>query len=77
MMSAGTGYSSRPTVHAAPGSDTQSVGWVIGASLLMGAGLFLITTWLITFDLLFFTGFGALLVGALMILDPRMGADHS
>jgi hypothetical protein len=76
-MSSGLGYSSRPTVHAAPGSDTQSVAWVVGASLLMGLGLFLITTWLITFDIVYFSGFAAILVGVLMILDPRMGADHA
>ncbi|MCI4332670.1 MAG: hypothetical protein L3K01_02905 [Thermoplasmata archaeon] len=76
-MSGGSGYGSHRPTHVAVGPDPQSIAWVIGASLLMGAGLFLISTWIITFDFVYFVGFGALLVGALMILSPRMGADHA
>jgi hypothetical protein len=76
-MSEGSSYGSHRPAHRATGPDPQSIPWVIGASLLMGAGLFLIATWIITFDFVYFVGFGALLVGALMILNPRMGADHA
>ena len=76
-MSEGSGYGTRRPAHVATGPDPQSIPWVVCASLLMGAGLFLISTWIITFDLVYFVGFGALLVGALMILNPRMGADHA
>jgi hypothetical protein len=76
-MDAGIGYSARPKVAAHAAGDTQSIPWVIGAALLMGLGLFLISTWILTFNFLFFAGFPILIVGALMILDPRMGADHA
>jgi membrane-bound ClpP family serine protease len=76
-MSSGIGYSARPAAHGTPGSDTLSLPWVVGASLLMGLGLFLLSVWLVTFDLLYFSGAAAVVIGALMILDPRMGADHS
>jgi membrane-bound ClpP family serine protease len=76
-MSSGGGYSARPTPHLAPGSDTQSIAWVVGACLLMGVGLFLMSVWLVTFDLIYFSGSAAVVVGAMMILDPRMGADHA
>lgn len=76
-MSGGSGYGTRRSAHAPTGPDPQSIAWVVGAALLMGAGLFLISTWIITFDFVYFVGFGVLLVGALMILSPRMGADHA
>jgi hypothetical protein len=76
-MDSGTGYSARPKTAAHSAGDTQSIPWVVGACVLMGLGLWLISTWLITFNFLFFTGFPVLVVGAFMILDPRMGADHA
>lgn len=54
-----------------------SVGWVVGASLLMGVGIFALTLWLVTFDWLYFGGVLPMTVGILMMFDPRAGANGS
>ncbi|HEV8050180.1 MAG TPA: hypothetical protein VGP88_06260 [Thermoplasmata archaeon] len=61
--------------HDAPNSI--SVPFVLLASVLMGIGLMLIFTWLITFDWLFFPGVLVVAIGAFMMLSPRMGSDHA
>lgn len=77
----------RPHVHGTVGDATRarvtphrspvSVGWVVGASLLMGVGIFAITLWLITFDWVYFGGILPMAVGILMMFDPRAGANGS
>ncbi|MCI4327938.1 MAG: hypothetical protein L3K16_10005 [Thermoplasmata archaeon] len=57
--------------------NTISVPFVVLASVLMGVGLMLTFTWLITFDWDFFPGILVVVAGALMMLDPRMGSDHA
>jgi len=63
------------STHAAPNSI--SVPFVLLASLLIGAGLMLTLTWLITYDWLFFPGILLVALGAFLMLDPRMGSDHA
>ena len=63
--------------HAGDAPNTISIPWVIAASLLMGVGLFLISVWIVTFDFLYLLGIFVVLVGALMIVSPRMGSDHA
>ncbi len=41
----------------------------------MGVGVFFLTLWLITFDWLYFGGTLPMLVGILMMFDPRAGAN--
>ncbi|HTT14830.1 MAG TPA: hypothetical protein VMG81_03505 [Thermoplasmata archaeon] len=54
-----------------------SIGWVIGAALLCGLGLFALAYWLITFSWLYFAGVIPVIVGALMLFNPRAGWDHA
>ena len=54
-----------------------SVGWVVGASLLMGIGIFFVTLWLVTFTWAYLGGILPMAVGILMMFDPRAGADRS
>lgn len=63
--------------HVKDAPNSISIPWVVAAAVLIGIGLFLISVWLLTFDLLFFSGTLVLLVGALMVFDPRMGSDHA
>jgi hypothetical protein len=64
-----------PSGHGAPNSI--SVPYVVLASVVMGLGLMLTFTWLITFDWLYFPGVVVVVVGAVMMLSPRMGSDHA
>jgi lipoprotein signal peptidase len=54
-----------------------SVGWVVLASLVCGAGIFFLWLWLDTFDWLYFPGFVLVIVGAIMFLNDRAGLDHA
>jgi hypothetical protein len=58
-------------------SNSISVPYVVLASVVMGLGLMLTFTWLITFDWRFFPGTLVVVVGALMMLSPRMGSNHA
>ncbi|MCI4337910.1 MAG: hypothetical protein L3J72_01225, partial [Thermoplasmata archaeon] len=53
-----------------------SVPFVILAALLMGAGLFLVAAWVLTFDWLFFLGVPIVAVGFLLVFHPLAGADR-
>ncbi|MCI4370393.1 MAG: hypothetical protein L3J81_03580 [Thermoplasmata archaeon] len=71
---------SRPAVsdHAKTDApNTISIPFVLLASVLMGVGLLLTLVWLITFNWLLFPGVGVVVVGALMVLSPKMGSDHA
>jgi hypothetical protein len=54
-----------------------NVPWVVLSALLMGAGIFLILTWLITFDWVYFPGVGLMAVGFLLTFHPRAGLDRA
>jgi hypothetical protein len=55
---------------------TVSVPFLLLASLLIGAGLFLIATWVLTFSWVYFGGVGLVAVGFLLLLHPLAGPDH-
>lgn len=57
--------------------DPLSIAWVVGASLLMGVGIFFVTYWLMTFEWLYFGGILPMTAGILMMFDPRAGANAS
>ncbi|MCI4364325.1 MAG: hypothetical protein L3K13_08560 [Thermoplasmata archaeon] len=57
-----------------PGSI--SIPYVIGAALMMGLGLFLIASWVLTFNWIYFPGVALAALGFLMILHPLAGSDH-
>ncbi|HKV89924.1 MAG TPA: hypothetical protein VJQ43_01870 [Thermoplasmata archaeon] len=63
--------------HRSTAPNTLSVPWVLLASLLMGAGVLLVSLWIVTFDYVYFAGFAVLVVGFLMVFDRRMGSDHA
>jgi hypothetical protein len=65
------------SVHGHVARSPISVGWVVLASLLCGAGIFLVWYWLFTFNWAFFPGFILVIVGAIMFLNPRAGLDHA
>ncbi len=54
-----------------------SVLWVIAASLISAAGLFVIFWWLYNFNLEFAWGPFLVFIGVLMFLNPRAGWDHA
>jgi hypothetical protein len=54
-----------------------SIGWVVLASLVCGAGIFLVWYWLETFDWLYFPGLVLVIVGAMMFMNDRAGLDHA
>ncbi len=56
-------------------ADPISIGWVVGAALLMGIGVFFLTLWLVTFTWLYLGGILPMLAGILMMFDPRAGAN--
>ncbi|MCI4346617.1 MAG: hypothetical protein L3K07_07720 [Thermoplasmata archaeon] len=62
----------REEVHA----GSISVPYVIAAALMMGAGLFLVAAWVLTFDWVYFSGVALATAGFLMILHPLAGSDH-
>jgi len=72
------------TEHAAGGAEHGhgvaspiSVLWVIAASLIAAAGLFLIAMWLLTFMWVYFLGPFLVLASILMFLNRRAGLDHA
>ncbi|HTZ61676.1 MAG TPA: hypothetical protein VMC82_03425 [Thermoplasmata archaeon] len=54
-----------------------SVLWVVAASLIGAAGLFVIFWWLYNFNLEFAWGPFLVLLSVLMFLDRRAGWDHA
>ena len=76
-MAGGVAHGAPVGHHGADAPNTISIPWVIGASLLMGIGLFLISVWIVTFNILYFGGVFVVVVGALMVISPRMGSDHA
>jgi uncharacterized membrane protein len=63
----------RPEVEHA---NSLSLPYLIGASLLMGLGLFLVASWVLTFQWIFFSGVAVAAAGFLMVLHPLAGSDH-
>jgi uncharacterized membrane protein len=53
-----------------------SVPFVLLAALLIGGGLFMIATWVLTFTWVYFSGVALVAVGFLLLLHPLAGADH-
>ena len=76
-MASVVAHPSVPGGHGSTAPNSISIPWVVLASVLMGAGVFLITVWLVTFDFVYFGGVVVLLVGFLMSFDRRMGSDHA
>jgi uncharacterized membrane protein YfcA len=74
MTEYGAGHSAG---HAQHRGGPISVGWVLLASTLIGAGLFTIFFWLYTFNLEWSFGILLVLAGGLMLFSPRAGADHA
>jgi hypothetical protein len=69
-----------PSEHPTPHLDapnTISVPFVIAAAALIGAGLFAISQFLVTFNYLYFGGVALVFLGAMMMLSPRAGSDHA
>ncbi len=65
------------TVHPHEAVGAFSVGYVIAAALLIGAGLFLVFVWISSFQWLYFGGIFLLALGLLMLFSPRAGADRA
>lgn len=65
------------TVHPLAVPGALSVGYVIVAALLIGAGLFLVFVWITSFQWLYFSGIFLLAIGLLMLFSPRAGADRA
>ncbi|MGA7922762.1 MAG: hypothetical protein WCA77_02165, partial [Thermoplasmata archaeon] len=64
--------------HGGHGEKTPiSLPTVIASAVLIGAGLFSIIYWLLTFDWLWFGGVFLVLAGALLFFSRRTGLDHS
>jgi Na+/proline symporter len=52
-----------------------SVPFVVLASVLLGVGLFLVLTWLVTFQWAYIAGIPVLLAGFLLLFHRRAGLD--
>lgn len=76
-MSAHAAPSAGEVAHHASAPNSISVPYVILAALICGAGLFLIMTWFLTGQWVYFVGVFLVLGGAMMFLSPRMGSDHA
>jgi membrane-bound ClpP family serine protease len=74
MSGYGDAHSSAPHGHA---RSPISVGWVVLAALLIGAGLFLLAYFFLTFNLLYFVGIAPCVAGGLMLFDRRAGLDSA
>ena len=74
MSAYGEGHHGGSSAHV---RSPINVGWVILASLLIGAGLFFIFWWLYNFDLWFTFGIPMVVVGGFMLFDKRAGLDHA
>ncbi len=64
--------SSAPTAPA-----SLSIPFLVVAALLIGAGIWLIFTWMLSFDWIYFGGVFCLAAGGLMLFSPRTGLDRS
>lgn len=53
-----------------------SVPFILLASVLIGAGLFLLASWVLTFDWIYFSGVVLVAVGFLLLFHPLAGPDH-
>lgn len=76
-MSAHAAPTAGEVAHHPSASNSISVPYVILAALICGAGLFLIMTWFLTGQWVYFVGVFLVLGGAMMFLSPRMGSDHA
>ena len=65
------------TVSHAVVKSPISVPWVILSAILCGVGIMAMMYWLVTSEWIFFAGVIPCLIGALMFLDPRAGANHA
>jgi hypothetical protein len=63
--------------HGAHAASPISVPWVVAASVISAAGLFVIWWWLYTFNLEFGWGPFLVFIGLLMFMDKRAGWDHA
>jgi membrane-bound ClpP family serine protease len=59
------------------GHSTLSLPWLVAAALLIGGGLFVISYFILTFQLVYLAGIAMVVVGGLMLFDPRAGPDHA
>ncbi len=57
--------------------DLLSVPFLVVAALLIGAGIWLIFTWILSFEWIYFSGVFCLAAGGLMLFSPRTGLDRS
>jgi hypothetical protein len=60
-----------------PSHARASLAYVIGASVLSGAGLMLVLLWLITGAWVDLVGILLMAIGFLLFFSPRAGADHA
>ena len=74
MSEYGGGHPTSAHPHA---KSPISVPWVVGAALLIGLGVFAMAYFLLTFNLLYFFGIGALALGGLMLFSRRAGVDSA
>lgn len=67
--------------HSAPTdshvSGPISVGWVVFSAVLIGAGLFMLAYWLLTFNWFYFLGIASCVLGGLMLFSRRAGLDSA
>jgi membrane-bound ClpP family serine protease len=64
-----------PTAGHSGAPSSISIPFVVLAAILIGAGLLLLFTWLVTFSWLWFVGVLPVTLGTLMLFDRRAGAD--
>lgn len=66
------------SAHAAEsGLPASSIAWLVAAAVMIGAGLFVITYFILTFQLVYLAGIALVVVGGLMLFDRRAGPDHA
>jgi hypothetical protein len=64
-------------VHGHGVASPISVLWVIAASIVAAAGIFMMAMWLLTYDYLYLLGPWVVLLSVLMFLNHRAGLDHA
>ncbi len=72
-----SGYSLHSAEKDLDAKRTISIPFLVAAALLIGGGLFTISLWLTYFNWWFFLGLLPLIVGALMLFNPRTGLDRA
>lgn len=73
-MSETTAGSGLPHAHS---TNTLSIPFVIGATLLAVLGTISVLFFVITFQWIYFLGVVPAVVGALLFFSPRAGSDHA